>query len=515
MRHPVATPPRRCDVAGGLVPGWVVARALGRQAPQDPGARRCEHAHGMRTVAAARRPRRWLLCAALAGAALSWAPLLRAAPADEAVLAARGRALYHGHVEFAAGAATTPLRLPPALLACARCHGATGAGGREGGQPVPPLGADALYRPRGALPAWRDERAVLRAVTRGVGRDGRALEPLMPRFALSAAEQGALAAYLRQLGSEHDRPPGVDADRVRLASVLPLSGPGADTGQALAAGLRAGIDEANARGGVHGRRLLLVLHDARAGVPAALAAGHAQPPYALVGGLWNESVERAEPLLAAARLSHVASLVVREQPPRPADWSADLLAPLALQRAALAHALGACPAGPRLGAAHGAPPAAPAADGLRWLPPDAALATLLRGSPPGCIAYTLPRAAAVQAALPPGWQRTLVLPMPAAVLQPEATSGVGASPWYRLGLLSARLAVELLSRAGRALHERALLDQLDGLTELTLAPRVPVHYGRQRRHGWTPELLALDAPPDASAADPGAAAPGGLTRGGS
>ena len=68
----------------------------------------------MRTVAAARLARCWLLCAALAGAALSWAPLLRAAPADEAALAARGRALYHGHVEFAAGAATTPLRLPPA-----------------------------------------------------------------------------------------------------------------------------------------------------------------------------------------------------------------------------------------------------------------------------------------------------------------------------------------------------------------------------------------------------------------
>ncbi|EAB9064376.1 ABC transporter substrate-binding protein, partial [Salmonella enterica subsp. enterica] len=41
------------------------------------------------------------------------------------------------------------------------------------------------------------------------------------------------------------------------ASVLPLTGPAAPSGQVLAAGLRAGLAEANARGGVHGRQLEL------------------------------------------------------------------------------------------------------------------------------------------------------------------------------------------------------------------------------------------------------------------
>lgn len=43
-----------------------------------------------------------------------------------------GRALYQGWTPYAAGAAATPLRLAPELLACARCHGVHGEGGREG-----------------------------------------------------------------------------------------------------------------------------------------------------------------------------------------------------------------------------------------------------------------------------------------------------------------------------------------------------------------------------------------------
>ena len=96
------------------------------------------------------------------------------------------------------------------------------------------------------------------------------------------------------------------------------------------------VAEANARGGVHGRQLELDVADARAGVRAALNAWRERPPFALIGGLWNESTEAADAVLAERHLSHVASLVVREQPPRAGDWSADLLAPLQAQRAVLA-----------------------------------------------------------------------------------------------------------------------------------------------------------------------------------
>ena len=425
------------------------------------------------------------------------------AASDDAALVRQGRALYQGHKGFAAGIDATRLRLPPDMLACARCHGAIGEGGREGGQPVPPLRAAALNQPRGGLPAWRAADDVLRAITQGLGRDGRPLGPLMPRFALRPDEQAALLAYLRHLGTEADAPPGVGADRIRLASVLPLTGPAAPSGQVLAAGLRAGLAEANARGGVHGRQLELDVADARAGVRAALNAWRERPPFALIGGLWNESTEAADAVLAERHLSHVASLVVREQPPRAGDWSADLLAPLQAQRALLAEALRDCPRGPRLGLAHGEPAVPATEHGVRWLTPGLALERVLSENAAGCIGYTLPYAAAAQA-VPPGWSRTLVLPMPGELLQAGGGDALAASPWYRLGQLSARLTVELLSRAGRVLHERALLAQLDRLNEFELAPGLSVHYGRQRRHAWSPQRVTL-APGDATAVRPAAA----------
>lgn len=425
---------------------------------------------------------------------------------DDEALVQRGRALYQGHAAYARGAAVTPLGLPVEMAACARCHGATGAGGREGGQPVPPLRAAALRQAREGRPALVDDAALLRAITHGVGRGGRALGPTMPRFALQPHEAIALLAYLRRLGTEQDLPPGVSDTRLRLGSVVPLSGSAAAAGAAIVAGLRAGFDEANARGGVHGRRIDLEVRDARAGVRAALAHWRTQPVFALVGGLWNERAEAADAALAEVHLSHLATLVVREQAPRPADWSADLLAPLALQRTALAEALQDCAAGPRIAVAHGAPQAAPAADAPRWLAPSADLAAELKGMASGCIAYTLASAPAVQAAaLPAGWRQTLLLPMPAVVLEPGSDDRV-ATPWHRLGLAAARLTIELLSRSGRLLHERAALEQLDRLPELELSPGLVVQYGRARRHAWSPLPVRLGVATDADVPTPAALA---------
>lgn len=439
-----------------------------------------------------------LLFPTLAALAALAAPPCQAA--DDAALSQRGRALYQGHAAFAHGTAVTTLRLPAPMAACAHCHGATGGGGREGGQPVPALRWTALVQAREGLPALADGAAVLRAITDGQGRGGAGLAPAMPRYALQADEAAALLAYLRRVGTELDPPPGVSAAQIRLGSVLPQSGPASATGAAIVAGLQAGFDEANLRGGVHGRRITLQMQDARAGVRQALAAWQAEPVYALVGGLWNEAQEGADALLAQAHLAHVATLVVREQPPRAADWSADLLAPLALQRSALAQALRACPGGTRLAVAHGDLRDAPTEGALRWAAPQSELRDALRQTPPGCIGYTLASAPAVQAALPAGWAQTLVLPLPAAVLEPADGGDRAATPWYRLGLAAARLTTELLGRAGRQLHERALLDQLDRVPELQLSPGVDVQFGRQRRHGWSPLLVPLGISSEAAAA---------------
>ena len=422
--------------------------------------------------------------------------------ADEAALVERGRALYHGHAAFARGTAATTLRLPADMAACARCHGAAGDGGREGGQPVPALRWSALMQPRDARPPFADDAALLRAIVHGQRPDGTALAPAMPRYALQPHEAQALLAYLRRLGTDADQPPGVSAEWIRLGSVVPLSGPAAGVGSAIAAGLRAGFDEANRRGGVHGRRIELQLQDSRAGVRQALAAWQTQPVYALTGGLWNEAQEHADALLAQAHLAHLATLVVREQAPRAADWSADLLAPLAQQRSALAQALAGCASGARLAVAPGDAASAAATDGVRWLSPQAPLPDELRQAQAGCIGYTLANAPAVHAALPPGWTQTLVLPMPAAVLDPASGGERAAAPWYRLGLVAAHLTTELLSRAGRQLHERSLLDQLDRVSELEGAPGLVVHYDRQRRHAWSPLLVPLGGSTGAAAAAP-------------
>lgn len=420
--------------------------------------------------------------------------------ADQTALSQRGRALYQGHAAFARGTAVTTLRLPAQMAACRHCHGASGAGGREAGQPVPALRWTALVQAREGLPALADDAAVLRAITDGQGRGGTSLAPAMPRYALQGDEGVALLTYLRRIGTDLDQPPGVSTEQIHLGTVLPQSGPASATGAAIVAGLRAGFDEANQRGGVHGRRITLQVQDVLFGVRQALIAWQAEPVYALVGGLWNEAQEGADTLLAQAHLAHVATLVVREPPPRATDWSADLLAPVAQQRSALAQALRACPADTRLAVSHGNLSDAPTEDTLRWLAPQPGLHDALRLIQPGCIGYTLASAPAVRVALPAGWSQTLVLPMPAAVLEPAGDGERAATPWYRLGLAAARLTVELLSRAGRQLHERSLLDQLDHVSELEVAPGLVVHYGRQRRHGWSPLIIPLGRSTDSAAA---------------
>lgn len=264
-----------------------------------------------------------------------------AASDDDEATARLGRALYHGTTPFAHGDATTPLRLPVALLACAGCHGATGEGGREGQVSAPPLRRQALATARAGLPAYGSDEALLRAVREGRGRDGRPLDAGMPRFTLEAREARALLEHLGRLGTEADRPPGVEDRLLRLGTVLPLSGPAAPTGQAVLAGLHEALAEANARGGVHGRRIELLARDGAGGVAPALQSLRAAPVFALVGGLWNEAVATAEPALAEARLTHVASLVRRPEAPTAAGWSADLFAPQGAMQAAAARARGA------------------------------------------------------------------------------------------------------------------------------------------------------------------------------
>jgi mono/diheme cytochrome c family protein len=127
---------------------------------------------------------------------------------------------------------------------CASCHRPSGFGTLEGGAAVPAVTGEALFGdgverradlfrrlylepgPPGLLAAARADEARPAYTVEGLGRTlregvdpgGRALDPLMPRYALDDREVAALAAYLAGLGA--GPAPGVDAEEIRFATVL-------------------------------------------------------------------------------------------------------------------------------------------------------------------------------------------------------------------------------------------------------------------------------------------------------
>lgn len=194
---------------------------------------------------------------------------------------AAGKRIYHegrsgtgGAIGARVGAADIPM--PASALPCASCHGADGQGRPEGGVRPPAITWRRLSVPYGQqtngrrYPAY-DESTLIRALTEGVDSAGNRLDPAMPRFALTPEDMQALVAYLRRLEEDHE--PGVGADHLRLGTLLPTSGPYAAAGRTIEAVLRAGLQEINDAGGIHGRQLELMVID-----PAAQPSGAALLP---------------------------------------------------------------------------------------------------------------------------------------------------------------------------------------------------------------------------------------------
>lgn len=118
--------------------------------------------------------------------------------------------------------------------ACVNCHRRSGLGSVEGNIIVPPITARYLYRPRGGRledvdlqyaqvqislnrEAYSDA-TLARAIGEGIGRDGRPLNILMPRFDLDSASMSALVTYLKSLGNAPV--PGVTEDTLHFATVI-------------------------------------------------------------------------------------------------------------------------------------------------------------------------------------------------------------------------------------------------------------------------------------------------------
>jgi hypothetical protein len=125
------------------------------------------------------------------------------------------------------------IRVEGAAAACAACHRRSGLGMAEGQDVIPPISGKYLFRRLGTGAEDVDyrytqtylvkrepytEATLERAIRDGIGRDGRTLSYLMPRFKLDAKAMASLVAYLKDLSS--GPVPGVTADTLHFATII-------------------------------------------------------------------------------------------------------------------------------------------------------------------------------------------------------------------------------------------------------------------------------------------------------
>lgn len=185
-------------------------------------------------------------------------------------------------------------RLPGAAAACAKCHGTGGRGSRDAGLQVPGVQWALLTRDKpaeaGSLArSAYTEATLLRALREGMNADGQPLAAAMPRFQLGARAEADLLTYLQSLGTERERVPGVEPDRLVLGTVVPRSSQGSAALQAHRHALRACTERANREGGVHGRQIVVQewwADDAAA--DALLAPPWLDQAFALVAPWWPQ-----------------------------------------------------------------------------------------------------------------------------------------------------------------------------------------------------------------------------------
>jgi mono/diheme cytochrome c family protein len=122
----------------------------------------------------------------------------------------QGRALYFGTQAFANPPQVAGSSLPPGSGACVSCHGALGAGAREGTQAAPDITRRVV----------QDSSGWLVAAMEGKSLADRPLKAAMPRYRLTPQEQAALTAYAPLLGSGADTVRGVTESEVLLGVYL-------------------------------------------------------------------------------------------------------------------------------------------------------------------------------------------------------------------------------------------------------------------------------------------------------
>jgi ABC-type branched-subunit amino acid transport system substrate-binding protein len=180
--------------------------------------------------------------------------------------AERGKQIYFegtspGDKPITALVGADAIALPAQAVPCANCHGDDGRGRPEGGVLPTDITWGHLVKSYGHHhsygrhhPAFNEATAAV-AITQGLDPAGNPLDLAMPRYRMAEGDLDALVAYLKRLDSDID--PGLSPGSIRLATLLPLSGHLASLGDAMHAIMTAYIQNLNASGGLHGRRIEL------------------------------------------------------------------------------------------------------------------------------------------------------------------------------------------------------------------------------------------------------------------
>ena len=157
------------------------------------------------------------------------------------LLLADGKLLYQRGADT--GAETAVLRpgnveTPARLLACVNCHGTRAEGGKEAGVRIPALRGDIT------------EDGFWKAITEGVGFDGRPLHPAMPAYRFTHQQASALLGYIRTLSSNDAPLPGITGQTIAIGFLQQKD-------DAIRALVAARLNQANADG-IYGRKIELI-----------------------------------------------------------------------------------------------------------------------------------------------------------------------------------------------------------------------------------------------------------------
>jgi ABC-type branched-subunit amino acid transport system substrate-binding protein len=152
--------------------------------------------------------------------------------------------------------------LPGSAMPCSSCHGSDGLGRPEGGVIPLDIRWSELVKTYGHVhhdgrrhPAFDDD-GVARSIIAGVDQANNVLDRSMPVYQMSQQDINDLVAYMKVL--EFDDDPGLSDDTVRVATLLPLSGPAAATGEVMRRVMEGYFAEINEDGGLFGRRIELL-----------------------------------------------------------------------------------------------------------------------------------------------------------------------------------------------------------------------------------------------------------------